>query len=76
MLFAGDCEEPYKHPVIKDIDKRYFSEIVVVDTRSLRRYMYYDTRAEGQISTTVESFTYGGAPKWFSRVWGIVPSVR
>lgn len=71
VLFAGARKEPYKDPVVRDYDKRYFSEIVAVDTRTLRRYMYFDTRAEGQTNTTVAPFTYGGAPFWFSRVWNV-----
>lgn len=70
VLFAGARWEPYEH-VDLDSDKRYFSEIVVVDTRTLRRYIY----AEG-LPLVGYFIYYGGAEFWFSRVWDMVPSAR
>lgn len=70
VLFAGNRSEPYEHPDIqRDNGKRSFSEVVVVDTQTLRRHVYFDTRVEGQFTTAIPPLNYGWRPFWFSRIW-------
>lgn len=74
-MMAGGCflraiARSYEHPDIqRDNGKRSFSEVVVVDTQTLRRHVYFDTRVEGQFTTAIPPLNYGWRPFWFSRIW-------
>ncbi|MGQ9486925.1 MAG: hypothetical protein ACUVSE_04090 [Armatimonadota bacterium] len=75
VLFAGNAREPARSLGIEQ--DTLYAEIVVVDTHTLRRYKYYDTREFGAYAhRTYAPDPYNGVPFWFSRVWSIATGVR